>query len=74
MQYLNPLGLGPSLNTWPKCDLHFLHLTSILIIPKLLSVNSAIESSEIGSVKLGHPEPDSNFAFDENSGISQQTQ
>jgi len=33
----------------------------------------SIFSSEIGSQKLGHPEPESNFASDEKSSSPQQT-
>jgi hypothetical protein len=33
IQYLNPLGAGPSGNTWPKCESQTLHSTSIRVIP-----------------------------------------
>src|SRR5919198_5843461 len=33
IQYLFPVGAGPSSNTCPKCAPHLVHLTSFLIIP-----------------------------------------
>ena len=42
MQYRSPVAGGPSGNTCPKCDSHFLHITSVLIIPQELSTNSVM--------------------------------
>ena len=33
IQYLKPVGLGPSGKTCPKCEPQELHFTSILVIP-----------------------------------------
>ncbi len=33
IQYLVPVGGGPSLKTWPKCESQRLQTTSILSIP-----------------------------------------
>jgi hypothetical protein len=56
IQYLRPLSLGPSGKTWPKCESHLLHLTSVLVMKCELSVKDFIDSLSYGSVKLGHPE------------------
>jgi hypothetical protein len=37
MQYRNPVGGGPSLNTWPRCDLQRPHSTSVRFMPYELS-------------------------------------
>ena len=74
MQYLRLVGFGPSLNTCPRCAPQFLQLTSIRVIPKLLSCTYSILSSSIGLKKLGHPVPESNFVFDEKSFTAQHVQ
>ena len=33
MQYLNPVNLGPSLKTCPKCESQEAQRTSVLLIP-----------------------------------------
>ena len=65
MQYLSLVGFGPSSNTCPKCAPHLLQFTSVRTIPYEVSEMYSILSSEIGFQKLGHPEPESNFASDE---------
>lgn len=40
IQYLCPVGFGPSLKTWPKCDPQFLQLTSVRINSGLLMISS----------------------------------
>jgi hypothetical protein len=66
MQYLNPVGRGPSLKTWPRCDLQRLQSTSVRVIPWLVSVSTSACEGSIGAQKLGHPVPESNFVFEEN--------
>ena len=39
MQYRRPVGLGPSVNTWPRWESHRLHSTSVRTMPKLRSVS-----------------------------------
>ena len=72
IQYLNPVGCGPSLKTWPKWASHFEHLTSILCMPKELSSYSSIDSSFEGIKKLGHPQPESYFELESNKCSPQQ--
>lgn len=54
MQYLKPVGSGPSVKTWPKWPPHFLPTISILFIPRVLSSISTTEPS-MGFQKLGQP-------------------
>ena len=56
-----------------RCDPQFLQLTSVLSIPYSVSEMYSMLSSDTGSQKLGQPEPESNFAFDENNSFPQQT-
>ena len=65
MQYLWPVGAGPSGNLWPKCELHWEHTASSRTIPWLRSSIIEIEFGSIVSKKLGHPDPDSYFVLDE---------
>ena len=37
IQNRNPVGWGPSGKTWPRCELHLLHNTSVLFIKRELS-------------------------------------
>lgn len=67
MQKRRPVGLGPSVKTCPRCPSHRLHKTSVLRIPKLVSVFISRLFLEIGAVKLGQPVPESNFVSEENS-------
>src|SRR4051794_39058882 len=74
MQYRNPVGLGPSSKTCPRCASHLLHKTSTRRIPWLKSVSVVTFSAATGAQKLGHPVPDSNFVSELNSLFPQQTQ
>ncbi len=73
MQYLIPVGCGPSGKTCPRCASHFEHTTSVLIIPWERSSFSETFSGATGSRKLGHPVPESNFAEKRKSSCPQQT-
>ena len=72
MHYLRPVGSGPSSKTCPKWASHFVHLTSILVLASELSSCSDIAELFIGTKKLGHPHPASNFVWDSNKGSLQQ--
>ena len=48
MQYRSPVGLGPSGKTCPRCESQREHVTSIRLIPKVLSSNASILSSPAG--------------------------
>jgi hypothetical protein len=73
MQNLLPVFVGPSLNKCPKCPLHFLQITSVLIIRWEKSFfNSTL--SMLALSKLGHPVPESNFASEENNSAPQPAQ
>src|ERR1051325_1405925 len=73
MQYLNPVGSGPSLKTCPRWASHRLHFTSVRRMPWLRSSSSSTNSAFAGAVKLGHPHPESNFDSDRNNGCPQHT-
>jgi hypothetical protein len=73
MQYRSPVGLGPSLKTWPRWASQTLHRTSVRFMKKLESVFVSTLLSEMGAVKLGHPVPDSNLALELNRSLPQQT-
>ena len=74
MRYRWPVGAGPSGNTCPRCPPQRLQITSVRIIPWLLSSRSSTASASAGSVKLGQPLPESNFASDRNSSAPQPAQ
>jgi len=78
MQYLKPVGPGPSGKTWPKWAPQEEQSTSVLRIPNLKSVFLVILSfwsaSLTLSTKLGHPDPESNFFLLEKRAVPQQTQ
>ncbi len=74
MQYLRPVGGGPSEKTCPRWASHAAHLVSVRLMRKDQSSRSLIASLSAASKKLGHPVPESNFAFEENSSAPQQTQ
>ena len=58
MQYLIPvLSRGPSSKTWPRWASQLLHLTSVLTIPKEVSLIFLILASLSSSKKAGHPHP-----------------
>ena len=65
MQYLFPVGFGPSSNKCPRCPPHLAQTTSTLFIPKVLSSLSSTFPLETTSQKLGHPLPESNLVSDE---------
>lgn len=73
-QYLNPVGGGPSSNTWPKWAPQRAHVISVLTNPWLISFNSLMFLGSIDLKKLGHPQPESNFVSDKNKGVIQTTQ
>ena len=66
MQYLNPVGAGPSLKICPRCPSQFEHITSIRFIPYLLSSKKLMYFLSSTSKKHGQPVPESNFVSDEN--------
>ena len=68
MQYLRPVGSGPSLNTWPRWESAFLLLISVLLANRLLSSLSTMLSGSNGLVKLGQPVPESNLSMEIKSG------
>jgi hypothetical protein len=55
MQYLLPVGGGPSSNTWPRCASHLAHKTSVRAIKNESSGINEIFFSWIGAQKLGQP-------------------
>ena len=61
-------------NTCPRCEPHFLHITSVRTIPRLLSRSSRMTSLSAGWKKLGQPQPASNLVSEKNSGSLQQRQ
>src|SRR5919108_1992231 len=61
IQYLFPVGRGPSSKTWPRCAPQLLHWTSILRIPWLLSTMNFKFCILAGAQKLSQPVPESNF-------------
>jgi hypothetical protein len=68
------VGPGPSSNKCPKCASHLAHNTSVRLMNRLVSDSVRTFSAATGSVKLGQPVPESNFASESNSGSPQQTQ
>ena len=77
MQYRSPVGGGPSSNTCPKWAPHRRHVTSVRRMNIDVSTCSAIVvpfRPSIGALKLGHPQPLSNFSPERNNGSPQQTQ
>ena len=74
MQYLKPVGLGPSSNTCPKWEPHLAHSTSVRRMNKLRSSSSRTFSFWIGVQKLGQPVLESYFVPDAKSGCPQITQ
>src|SRR3989344_7680040 len=74
MQYRRPVGLGPSLKTCPKCEPHFLHKTSVRLIPRDISSLSRTFSFATVFQKLGQPVLESYLVSEENKLESQTTQ
>ena len=68
MQYRSPVGLGPSSKTCPKCEPQFAHITSVLVMPMLVSVTFLIAFLSAISQKAGHPVPESNLSSELNNG------
>ena len=58
MQNLCPVGVGPSVNRWPRCELQSAQITSVLDIPWLKS-GTKLTLPGIASSKLGQPLPES---------------
>lgn len=71
MQYRTPVGLGPSSNMWPRCELHFAHWTSVLFIPWESSGMYLILDLSMQSKNAGHPQPDSYLTEDGNKSSLQ---
>src|SRR3954470_14257475 len=74
MQYRSPVGPGPSGKTWPRWPPQRAQLTSVRLIPWLLSGTSSTAPATAGSVKLGQPVPESNLASELNSSAPQAPQ
>lgn len=74
MQYLRPVGRGPSSNTCPKWDPQLAHSTSVRRMNKLRSTFSSTLSFWTGAQKLGQPVPESYFVSEANSSRPQITQ
>jgi len=67
------VGAGPSGKTWPRWPSQRAQRISMRTMPWLRSGRTATFSSATGWKKLGHPVPESNFAFEAKSGSPQQT-
>jgi hypothetical protein len=74
MQKRNPVGSGPSGNTWPRWASQTLHITSTRTMPKAVSFSYFIAFVAIGSVKLGQPDLLSNLIEESKRGVLQQMQ
>src|SRR5258708_6223012 len=61
MQYLSPVGCGPSSKTCPRWASHRLHFTSVRRIPWLVSLSASTAPSLAGALQLGPPGPDWHF-------------
>ena len=68
IQYLFPVGFGPSLNKWPRWESAFTDLTSIRDILNERSGMFTTLSGTRGRVKEGQPVPDLNLSFELNNG------
>lgn len=66
MQYLRPVGAGPSLKTCPRCDPHPAHSTSEQPVNENFSRIVNTDPDSAGRQKLGHPDRERNFAPDVN--------
>ncbi len=58
MQYRCPLGRGPSLKTWPRCEPQRRHRTSVRTIKNARSRCNVTATESAGSAKLGQPVPE----------------
>lgn len=70
MQNLCPVGVGPSVNRWPRCELQSAQITSVLDIPWLKS-GTKLTLLGIASSKLGQPLPESNLLSEIKIGLPQ---
>src|SRR5512143_1647795 len=73
MQYLSPVGGGPSVNTWPRCASQRAQSTSVRRVNMLQSSLVVMFSFATGLVKLGQPVPDSNLSSELKRSRSQHT-
>ena len=73
IQYLRPVGAGPSSNTCPRCAAQRLQVTSVRTMPLLPSKPVLTFSATEGLKKLGQPVWESNFASELKSSAPQQT-
>src|ERR1035437_4017334 len=73
IQYRRFVGVGPSLNTCPRCEFPNLLLVSTLVIPAELSVSFSMYLVSIGLEKLGQPQPESNLSEELNNGSPETT-
>src|SRR5438094_4607658 len=64
MQKRRPVGLGPSVKTWPRWPSQTRQETAVRTSIRVPSGSSLMFSSAIGSQKLGHPVPESNFVLE----------
>src|SRR5947208_6071325 len=71
MQKRSPVGRGPSSNTWPRWPPQRAQTTSVRVMPCETSSRTSTASATAGSVKLGQPEPESNFVSELNSSAPQ---
>src|SRR3954465_7571955 len=69
MHQRSPLAPGPSSKTWPGSPPQRAHTTSVRVMKCERSSRVSTASENIGSVKLGHPVPDSNFVSELNSAL-----
>ena len=74
IQYLKPVGLGPSSKTCPRWPSHLEHRISILCLERLLSLYSETETESTGVQELGHPEPESYLVSELNKGAAHPAQ
>src|SRR5690606_9275725 len=68
------VGSGPSGKTWPRWASQRAHITSVRVIPWLVSVSLMRWSVSNGCQKLGQPEPELYLCSVLNRGRPQQTQ
>ncbi len=73
MQYLRPVGRGPSSNTCPRWEPQLAHSTSVRRMKRPRSSFSRTLSRPTGAQKLGQPVPESNFVPDVKSSFPQTT-
>lgn len=74
MQYLRPVGWGPSSNTCPKWEPQLPHSTSVRRMNRPRSSFSDTLAFSMGAQKLGQPVPESYFVLEANSSFPQTTQ